>query len=93
LKFFYFLSDFKITNYFNKIGVAEITAIAGSLAPGDEFAIIGETTGVAKGVIDEVRVDNKVVDKVDSGTVFTMKINQRVRSSDKIYRMVEIEQS
>ena len=80
----------KITNYFSKIGVAEITVTSAALSKGDKFAIIGETTGVVNGVAEEMRLDNKIVATVKSGDVFSIKIDTKVRRSDKIYSMLEI---
>ena len=54
---------------------------------GDEYAIIGETTGVIKGVADRFRVNEKDVEKVDRDDVFTMVVDRKVRRSDKLYYM------
>jgi hypothetical protein len=48
-----------VTNYFNRVQVAEITATTGELKVGDEYTIIGENTGVVSGVVEELRVDEQ----------------------------------
>jgi len=42
----------KITNYFSKIGVAEVKIETHDLNLDDEIKIIGETTGVYEAVVD-----------------------------------------
>ena len=79
----------KITNYFNKIGVAEIKIESHDLVVGDEIKIIGETTGVYEAVVDEVRLDFNPVDKVIKGELCSIKVNDIVRRGDKLYKVVK----
>ncbi|MFK5855934.1 MAG: peptidase U32 family protein [Bacteroidota bacterium] len=78
----------KITNYFNKIGVAEIKIESHDLVVGDEIKIIGETTGVYEAVVDEVRLDLDPVDKVIKGETCSIKVTDVVRRGDKLYKVV-----
>jgi len=78
----------KITNYFNKIGVAEIKIESHDLLVGDEIKIIGETTGVYEAVVDEVRLDLDPVDKVIKGELCSIKVSDIVRRGDKLYKVV-----
>ena len=79
----------KITNYFNKIGVAEIKIESHDLVVGDEIKIIGETTGVYEAVVDEVRLDLDPVDKVIKGEICSIKVTDIVRRGDKLYKVVK----
>ena len=81
----------KITNYFNKIGVAEIKIESHDLVVGDEIKIIGETTGVYEAVVDEVRLDLDPVDKVIKGELCSIKVTDIVRRGDKLYKVVQVE--
>lgn len=77
----------KCTNYFAKIGVAEFVVEAQSLAVGDEFLIIGATTGAYEGTAHELRVDLKAVDRVQKGEFFSLKTDVPIRRNDKLYKM------
>ena len=81
----------KITNYFNKIRVAEIKIESHDLVVGDEIKIIGETTGVYEAVVDEVRLDLDPVDKVIKGELCSIKVTDIVRRGDKLYKIVQVE--
>jgi len=63
----------KITNYFSKLGVAEIKLESHALEVGDKFYIQGETTGVYEGEIEEMRLDMKPVKSVKKGDLFSIK--------------------
>lgn len=76
------------TNYFPNIGVAEFKMEAGSLAVGDKILVTGPTTGVIEKVVDEIRVDLKPVEKTVKGEVFSVKLEEKVRRSDKLYKLV-----
>ncbi len=79
----------KITNYFGKIGVAEIKMETHDLNVGDEIKIMGETTGVYEDVVKEIRLDLDPVDSVKKGDVCSIKTNDLVRRGDKLYKVVE----
>ncbi|VBB46906.1 Collagenase [uncultured Paludibacter sp.] len=78
----------KVTNYFNKIGVAEILLETQHLQTGDEILITGETTGAYEDIIDEMRVELKPVEKVEKGTYFSIKTKELVRRNDKVFKIV-----
>jgi len=39
--------------------------------------------------VEEIRVDDQPTDKITKGTVFTIKVNEKVRPSDKLYKLVD----
>ena len=78
-----------ITNYFTKIGVAELTIQTNELELGDEINIIGPTTGVYEDIIEELRVDLNVVKMASKGTAVSFKTNELVRRGDKVYKIVD----
>jgi len=79
----------KITNYFGKIGVAEVKIETHDLCVDDEIKIIGETTGVYEAVVDEIRLDLDPVNKVVKGDICSIKVTNLVRRGDKLYKVVK----
>lgn len=78
----------KVTNYFSKIGVAEILLEAQYVEVGDEILITGETTGAYEDKIDELRVELNPVQKVEKGTYFSIKTKETIRRNDKVYKII-----
>ena len=78
----------KITNFYNKLNVAEIKMDTHDLSIGDEFYIIGETTGVYEGIVDEMRLDLLKVKQVKKGDLFSMKTKTVIRRNDKLYKII-----
>lgn len=77
----------KVTNYYAKLGVAEILIEASPLSVGEEVILCGETTGVVEMTISEIREDLKNVDKVLQGVKCSIPTPDLVRRGDKLYRM------
>lgn len=80
-----------ITNYFSKIGVAELRIQTNELQKGDEINIIGPTTGVYEGKADEIRLDLKAVENAKKGATVSFKTTELVRRGDKVYKIVDNE--
>ncbi len=78
----------KGTNYFPKIGVAEFLMETKELNVGDEILITGPTTGVVKMIVPEIRVDLKEVEQTVKGERFSMPVSEKIRRSDKLYKIV-----
>ena len=75
----------KVTNYFSKLGVAEILVEAGEINVGDEILIIGPSTGCIENTVSEIRVDLKPVQKAVKGDLCSIPIAEKLRRSDKLY--------
>ncbi len=76
----------RVTHYFPRAGVAEITLDSGELKVGDDIFVIGATTGVLRTTIKEIRTnDEKSVKSVHKGAVATFSVPRRVRLNDKVY--------
>ncbi len=78
----------KGTNYFPKIGVAEFLMETKDLKVGDEILITGPTTGIVKMIVPEIRVDLKEVEQTVKGERFSMPVPEKIRRSDKLYKMI-----
>ena len=77
----------KVTNYFKRLGVAEVLIEASPLAVGDEILWMGETTGCVEQVVGEIRLDLNPVDAVKQGDVCSIKVEGGdIRRGDKLYK-------
>lgn len=74
--------------YFEQAKVGEFQCESHSLSVGDEIMITGPTTGYIEMKINELRVDGKPTDKVVKGNIFTIISDERIRPSDKLYKLV-----
>ena len=81
----------KVTNYYSKLGVAEIKIETNDLSKGEEIKILGPTTGVYEDVIEEIRVDLKPTEKTVKGEFCSIPVKSLVRRGDKLYKVVEVE--
>jgi putative protease len=79
--------------YFSNIGVAEFLIEAAEIKVGDKLLITGPTTGAMFLTLDEARVDLKPVDTVKKGVHVSFKVPDRIRPSDKLYKMVSPEEA
>lgn len=77
--------------YFSNIGVAEFQMEAGELHVGDEIIVTGPTTGAVPVKIEEIRVDLKPVQKTVKGERFSIKIDEKIRPSDKMFLWQNVE--
>lgn len=86
----------KITNWFGKIGVAEIEIESETINKNDKCLILGPTTGVVEFNAEEIRVDLKPAPKADKGIRCSIEINPlnlalspekklKIRRGDKVY--------
>ena len=78
----------KGVKYFNNINVGEFAMESHSLNKGDEIMITGPTTGIVKTTIGEMRVEDQLVEQVKKGDNFSIKLEETVRPSDKLYKIV-----
>ena len=77
----------KVTNYFKRLGVAEVLIEASPLAVGDEILWMGETTGCVEQVVGEIRLDLNPVEAVKQGDVCSIKVEgAEIRRGDKLYK-------
>lgn len=81
----------RVTNYFGKQKVAEVTLEAGGVKVGEKFLITGNKTGVSFGTLDEIRVDYKVVEEASPKSIMSIKVLEKVRKNDMFYIVVKKE--
>lgn len=81
----------KVTNWFDRIGVVEITVESTALHKGDEVMAIGATTGVVEFKVEDMRVNLKPTDAAQKGARCSVAVDPsicpdgRLRRGDKIY--------
>ncbi|MCI1640327.1 MAG: U32 family peptidase [Bacteroidales bacterium] len=86
----------KVTDWFGKLGVAEILVESAPLSVGDDILVMGRTTGVVEYTVPEVRVDLKNVASAGKGEYCSVPFDFsgtesgpaegfRLRRGDKIY--------
>jgi len=81
-----------VKNFFNRISVAEAQMqTAETLKPGDEIMVIGETTGVYRATVDELRLERDPVDMVRQGDRFSFATSATLHRGDKLYRIDKVE--
>ena len=78
----------KGTNYFDRIGIAEVAIETGTLNLGDSILITGPTTGVIETTVSELRVNEQNVHTAQKGDKCSFPVDQVVRRSDKVYKLV-----
>jgi putative protease len=79
----------KVIKYFSQLKVAECLMETQSLHIGDKVLITGPTTGALFLNVEEIRVDLKPVEETRKGDCFSMAVPEKVRPSDKIYKMCQ----
>lgn len=77
----------KGVKYFSKLGVAEFTVEASEFAPGDKLLITGPTTGALYVTPDVIHGDHGPVDIARKGTRISIAVPEKVRPSDKLFRI------
>ena len=80
-------------HYYPKSDIAEFLIEAYDLTIGDTVLIQGPTTGSQEMVVDAMMVDTKEgATKASKGDVITFKTDFRIRPSDKLYKIVKVEE-
>ena len=81
----------KGTKYYARLGVAEFAVEANTFSVGDKLLITGPTTGVIYVTADEIHDDNGAVQTALQGTRVSIKVPEKVRPSDKLFRLEKSE--
>ncbi|MDR1555439.1 MAG: U32 family peptidase [Tannerellaceae bacterium] len=78
--------------YFGGLGVAEFEMESQTLKTGDEILITGPTTGALMQTVEEIRVALKPVEETVKGERFSLKVKEKIRPSDRMYKFVTNEE-
>lgn len=75
----------KVAHYFTKIGVGVIE-LSDELEVGDRISIEGMTTNLQQ-TVDSMQIEHENVKSAGSGQSIGMKVEQRVREGDLVYKL------
>lgn len=75
--------------YFSKLGVGEFLIEAGEFERGDKLLIIGPTTGALYIEATDIHGDRGPVEKALKGMRVAIPVPEKVRPSDKLYKIVK----
>ena len=75
-----------IENYFSKVGVAVLNVTQGTIKVGDKIEIKGSTSDFEM-TIKSMQIDRVDVDSVSAGTKVGLKVTERVRPGDKVFKL------
>jgi len=79
----------KVSNYYNKIGVAEFKIECEGIKIGNKLAVTGPTTGFEEIIVEEIQTDSGKVEQAKKGEVISIKVSFKVRENDKVYLVKE----
>lgn len=82
----------KAIKYFSRLGVGEFQIEAATISVGDKLLITGPTTGALFMNLEEVRYDLKPVETAEKGMRVSFKVDEKIRPSDKLFKMVKVEE-
>ena len=77
-----------IVKFFSKPSVAALEVTSGSIKKGDMLHYKGHTTDFTEEV-SSMEIDNQPVEEAKAGDLVGIKVSQRVRPNDKVYKVVE----
>lgn len=77
-----------VFTYFSKAGVAGVKLTDGSLSIGDKISIEGATTNFEQ-TLDSMQIDRVDIETGEVGQDIGIKVKDRVRPNDLIYKIVE----
>jgi translation elongation factor EF-1alpha len=77
-----------IVKFFAKPSVAAINVTKGSIKKGDTLVYKGHTTEFTEQVMS-MEMDNQAIDEAKPGDMIGVKVKERVRENDLVYKVVD----
>lgn len=77
-----------VVNFYVKPSVAAIKVTGGSIRKGDLLKYKGHTTDFTEEVTS-IEIENQPVEEAKSGDLVGVKVKERVREKDRIYKVIE----
>ena len=77
-----------VVNYYAKIGVAAVKVTGGTIKIGDLLKYKGHTTDFTEAVTT-MEIENQPVEQAQAGDLVGVKVKERVREKDRIYKVIE----
>ncbi|RLI27424.1 MAG: translation elongation factor-like protein [Candidatus Hecatellales archaeon] len=76
----------RVTHYFSRIGVA-VVELKAPLKIGDRILIRGATTNLEQ-TVESMQIEHKPVEEAGPGQSIGLKVKDRVREKDIVYKLV-----
>lgn len=77
----------RVTHFYPKISVA-IVELKAPLKVGDKILIKGATTNF-KQTVESMQIEHKNIEKAEAGQIIGLKVNERARENDKVYKITQ----
>jgi putative protease len=81
-----------VQNYYAQAKAVQILIQDQAITVGDTLSIHGETTGVVDVQVTDLRRDEEVCTRAERGTWITLPCAERVRTHDKVYKVIDVRQ-
>ena len=76
-----------VSNYFKKISVVAIEITNGTVSVGDTLHYSGHTTDF-ESTVESMQIEHKFVTEAKSGDSIGIKISEKVRTGDNVYKII-----
>lgn len=76
-----------VVNFFSKSGVAALKITEGTIKIGDLLKYKGHTTDFTEEVAS-IQIENQPVEEAKAGDEVGIKVKERVREKDRVYKIV-----
>jgi len=76
----------EVIKFFAKPSVAAVKITSGELKAGDTIKITGHTTDITN-LVESMEVNNEKVDKAAAGDYIGVKVSDRVRPGDEVFKV------
>lgn len=77
-----------IVNFYTRLGVAALKVTQGTIKKGDLLKYKGYTTDFTE-VVSSMEIENQPVEEARAGDLVGVKVKERVREKDKVYKVLE----
>lgn len=77
-----------VEKFFAKINVAAVTLTSGAVEVGDMLHFTGHTTDFTQ-TIESMQIEHESVERAESGQSIGLRVKERVRSNDEVFKVVE----
>ena len=77
-----------VSNYFRKLSVASVEITSGGVSVGDTLHFKGHTTDFEL-VVSSMQIEHESVTEVRQGDSMGLKVSEKVRKGDKVYKIIE----
>ena len=78
----------KVADFFQKIGVVAIEVTSGEVSVGDTIHFSGHTTDFSQ-TIESMQIEHDSVQTAKPGDNVGIKVTERIRVHDKVFKVVE----